>query len=163
MTFTAVEQTIIDALVRHSALREEITLSALASECHVAKSTVIKTVQKLGFRGFKDFVYTYKLSSSVRPDRLLPERIVDGNIDESADILANHFFRFSTTKNFIHLGGRELVAPIAQYVSRKLAMFDIFAPATYDYALMEQNRLPHGFALLFPRTPPHDLSRATYN
>ena len=149
--FTATEHVIVDTLVRYSALHQEPSLAQIARECHVAKSTVVKTIQKLGFAGFKDFQYTYRLQSRVSRERLLPARTVEGDLSQEAERLAACFACYATCKNIVYAGGQNMERELARYVSRKLGMFDIFAPASYDYALTDHIRLDAGFALFFPR------------
>ena len=57
------ERAVFRHISQHVAQNEEITLTELAEECHVAKGTVIKAVQKLGYRGFNDFACNVRLNA----------------------------------------------------------------------------------------------------
>ena len=147
------ERDIIQALTRHISQNEEVSLTELAAECHVAKSTVVKAVQKLGFRGFGDLTYSARFNAQERGG-LLPRRLVEGDPEAVARELAERFERCRGRHNLIFSGDRRLSAPLASYMSRKLAMFDIFATPSYDYAMVRaaagpQGAGPGGFALLF--------------
>ena len=78
---TDTEREIIEKLFASNAVREEISLTELAASCHVAKSTVIKTVKKLGFSGFKDYLYAYQTSSNIHNTRVLPKQVTEGGFD----------------------------------------------------------------------------------
>lgn len=152
------ERDIIQALTRHISQNEEVSLTELADECHVAKSTVVKAVQKLGFRGFGDLTYSARFNAQERGG-LLPRRLVEGDSEAVARELAERFERCRGRHNLIFSGDRRLSAPLASYMSRKLAMFDIFATPSYDYAMVRaargngaagpQGTGPGGFALFF--------------
>ena len=147
------ERDIIQALTRHISQNEEVSLTELAAECHVAKSTVVKAVQKLGFRGFGDLTYSARFNAQERVG-LLPRRLVEGDPEAVARELAERFERCRGRHNLIFSGDRRLSAPLASYMSRKLAMFDIFATPSYDYAMVRaaagpQGAGPGGFALFF--------------
>lgn len=150
-TLTAAEQSVIDELIRRGAMLQDYSLSELAADCHVAKSTVSKTIKKLGFKGFSDFIYTYKLSSNIQRDRLLPQQAIEGDSAKVEHDLAALFKENEGNKNIICSLGSFQLQPLMRYISRKLAMFDIFAPASYDYSLYEHVHLDPGFVFMFPR------------
>lgn len=152
------ERGIIQALTKHISQNEEVSLTELAAECYVAKSSVVKAVQKLGFRGFGDLAYSARFNAREK-DGLLPRWIVEGDSESSAHTLAEFFESCRDRHNLIFSGDRRLSAPLASYMSRKLAMFDIFATPSYDYAMirpmsrqgdLDKSGMEHsGFALFF--------------
>ena len=64
---THAERAVVTALNAHITRNEEVSLTELAQECHVAKSTVVKTLQRLGYQGFEEFRYNYRLSRVAQP------------------------------------------------------------------------------------------------
>ncbi len=57
------ERQIMQSLVAHISQNEEVSLTELAEECHVSKSSVVKMVQKLGYRGFEDLTYDVRFNA----------------------------------------------------------------------------------------------------
>lgn len=143
------ERAVFHRISQHIAQNEELTLTELAEECHVAKGTVIKAVQKLGYRGFNDFTRSVRLNVQSSDTALLPRRIVDDDPDYEAERLAQTILRCRGASNFIFSGDRRCAAVIASYMSRKLASFCIFAPPSYDYAMTEPFDLDPGVAYFF--------------
>lgn len=143
------ERAIVSALNTHITRNKEVSLTDLAAECHVAKSTVVKTLQKLGFRGYQEFSYNFRISQDMQLDALLPRKCVQGDADEVVSELAAAFAWCLDKKNLVFLGGRRMGALLASYFSRKLALFDIFAPASYDYAMVDESHLDAGAAFFF--------------
>lgn len=71
--FSPLERQILQALTSHISQNEEVSLTALAEECHVSKSSVVKAVQKLGYRGFSDLSYHVRFNAQTSSGSLLPE------------------------------------------------------------------------------------------
>lgn len=131
---TPTEQSImvtIDALVQSG---EPFTLAQVAEECSVAKSTVTKAVKKLGYEGFRDMVAQLSRPTTEVGENLLPEEFLVGDVLEEAQGLASLIWEMRTRKDIVcsSRSGTGYILP--GYLSRKLAMFDIVCPATYDYA-----------------------------
>lgn len=143
---TRLELQILQAITDHIGRNEEVSLTELASECHVAKSTVVKAVQKMGYGGFTELSRSARLSARTSSESMLPSRVVVGDVDASADLLAGCFARCRGSRNWFFSGDRRCGELLASYMSRKLAMFDIFAPTSYDYAMTVPRDLPCGVA-----------------
>lgn len=144
--YSALERQVLQAIIAHVSQNEEISLTELADECHVSKSTVVRAVQKMGYRGFSDLTRSVRLSAQTSADALLPRAVTIGSLDAEAKALACALTRCRGKRNLMFSGDRRLGALLAAYMSRKLAMFDIFAPASYDYAMTAQGALPVGVA-----------------
>lgn len=145
--FSQLERQIVQALVAHISQNEEVSLTELADEVHVSKSSVVRAVQKLGYRGFPDLTYSVRFNAQSDADMLLPRHVMaDSGFDDAAETLARCLLRCAGKRNLIFSGDRRLGALIASYMSRKLAMFDIFAPPSYDYAMTVPGALPCGVA-----------------
>lgn len=154
-SYSALERQILQAVLAHITQNEELSLTELAEECHASKSTVVKAVQKLGYHGFTDLTRSVRLNTQTGPNTLLPRAIVRGNPEHQIDLFARQLARFRHRKNFIFSGDRRCGALLAAYMSRKLAMFDIFAPASYDYAITFRRSLEPGAAIFcFHREAP---------
>lgn len=146
------ERSVVNALNAHITRNEEVSLTELALECHVAKSTVVKTLQRLGFRGYQDFSYSFRLSRDVQRGALLPRETLASDMQEASEIvhqLSELLVWCQDKKNIVFCDGKRSAALLADYVSRKLAMFDIFAPPSYDYVMVTESQLPCGLAFFF--------------
>lgn len=143
------ERGVVNALTAHIARNEEVSLTELAQECHVAKSTVVKTLQRIGFQGYREFSYGYRIGRDIQHGSLLPREVVRGDLEQVVGELADVLRWCQGKKSLVFLGGRRMGALLAHYVSRKLAMFDIFAPASYDYAMVDEAQLDFGAAFFF--------------
>ena len=151
---TETERAIVEHLYAHRALSEDLSLAGLAAECHVAKSTIIKTLQKLGFSGFQDYLYAYQTRSSVNSDNVLPERVVEGDLAEAAETLADCLERCEGRYNVCHSGIESEAAPIAEHLSRKLNMLGLTSTTSYDYATFDAHASHAGVMFfLFERLP----------
>ncbi|MDI9591256.1 MAG: hypothetical protein QM302_09505 [Acidobacteriota bacterium] len=148
-SFSQAERSVINALNAHISRNEEVSLTELAGECHVAKSTVVKTLQRMGFRGYQEFSYSFRLSRDVQRGSLLPRDVVVGSGTTAARELASVFLWCAGRKSIAFSDGKCLAAPLAQYLARKLALFDILAPASYDYAMVDAARAEPGAAFFF--------------
>lgn len=146
---TETEREIVEHLYAHGALNEEPSLTGLANECHVAKSTVIKTLQKLGFSGFQDYLYTYQTRSSISSDNILPEPIVEGDFAAAAETLAACLERCEGRNNICYSGGEITTRPIAEHINRKLNIFGLSATASYDYGTFDALAPNAGVMFLF--------------
>lgn len=151
---TPLEHDIIQLLTQHISCNEEVSLTELADECHVAKSTVVKAVQKLGYGGFGDLTYNIRLNAQ-SAGGLLPRRPVAGDVDEQVERLALLLWACRDKHSILFSGDHRIGAPLSTYMCRKLAMFGIFASASYDYLMVEHHALDPGAAIFFfHREPP---------
>lgn len=147
---TPLESEVLEDFNYHCRRHERITITQLADECSVARSTISKLAGKLGYDGFTDMRET-----SLRETRggisssLLVENIVAGDLLDEATRLAGVFFESRDKKNLIHFSESLPESIVSPYVSRKLGMLDVFAPASYDYAQVTSTRREMGFALFF--------------
>lgn len=148
---TATELSVIDALVAHNAARDTVTLSHLAEECNVAKSTVVKAIQKLGFSGFTDYTTAYNIHASSRRDAVFPRKVVDGSFTQVARELAESFVHGVGRKNLIFPHDRLSGQALSSYLSRKLSMFELFCPASYDYLMIDVHQADPGVLYFFFR------------
>ena len=138
---TPLERDIIQLLTQHISCNEEISLTELAEECHVAKSTVVKAVQKLGYGGFGDLTYNIRLNAQ-SAGGLLPRRPVSGDVDDQVDRLSRLLWSCRDKHSILFSGDHRIGAPLSSYMCRKLAMFGIFASASYDYLMVEHHCPP---------------------
>ena len=129
---TDTEREIIEKLFASNAVREEISLTELAASCHVAKSTVIKTVKKLGFSGFKDYLYAYQTSSNIHSTRVLPQHVTEGDFDLAVAMLADCLERCRGKRNICYSGGDPANGIVADYVHRKLTRVRRTSVSSYD-------------------------------
>lgn len=155
-TLTTTELSIIDALVGHNAAHDPVTVARLAEECCVAKSTVVKAIQKLGFSGFTDYATTYNIHAVSRRDAIFPREIVTGSFVRSAEKLADSFTYGIGKKNLIFPHSRLNGQALSSYLSRKLSMFELFCPASYDYLMIDIHRLDPGVLYFFFQKPSDD-------
>ncbi len=163
---TGTEREVLEALIAHNALCEETSLAELAEECHVAKSTVVKTLQKLGYEGFQDYVYSHQATSSIQGARILPRHVVEGSFSQAVEELAASIARCRGKGSVAYSGG-EPGASLAAYVSRKLNMFGLSVCPSYDAVLFKALSSNAGVMFFFLRPPVHavqmkDEVRAAY-
>lgn len=131
---TPTEKQIVKVLSNHIAQNDEVSLTELAEECHVAKSTVVKAIKKIGYQGFGDLSYSARFNANTCGG-LLPGSITTGDVEADAKILAEIFFKGRNAHNLIFSGDRRTSVPLATYMSRKLSMFEVFATPSYDYEM----------------------------
>ncbi len=143
------ERAIMTALNAHITRNEEVSLTELAEECHVAKSTVVKAIKRLGFKGYREFTYNYRISRDIQRGTLLPLKVIDGDDAEVMERLVDTLDWCAGKKSIVFCDGKLWAPLLADYVSRKLALFDIFAPASYDYAMVTESRMACGAAFFF--------------
>ena len=151
---TDTEREIIEKLFASNAVREEISLTELAASCHVAKSTVIKTVKKLGFSGFKDYLYAYQTSSNIHNTRVLPKQVTEGGFDLAVALLADCLERCRGKRNICYSGGDPIIGTVADYVNRKLNMFRIASVSSYDYVTFDSLAPKAGVMFFFLQAVP---------
>lgn len=143
------ERTIMTALNAHITRNDEVSLTELAQECHVAKSTVVKALKRLGFKGYREFTYNYRISRDIQRGTLLPLKVIEGDETAVMERLVDTLVWCAGRKSIVFCDGKLWAPLLADYVSRKLAMFDIFAPASYDYAMVTESRMDRGAAFFF--------------
>ena len=80
------DQTILSTLNYHICRSEFVTVSTLADECSVCKSTVVKMAKKLGYSGFADMRDTLSVG---RADEV-SETFLPLDTAEDGDILLFH-------------------------------------------------------------------------
>ena len=151
---TDTEREIIEKLFASNAVREEISLTELAASCHIAKSTVIKTVKKLGFSGFKDYLYAYQTSSNIHNTRVLPKQVTEGGFDLAVALLADCLERCRGKRNICYSGGDPIIGTVADYVNRKLNMFRIASVSSYDYVTFDSLAPKAGVMFFFLQAVP---------
>ena len=156
MKLTEVESMIFSKLQMHVNMQEVISLAKLADECHVAQSTIIKMAQKMGYSGFVELRYqliSEQTKNTINQPHLMSNLIL-GDADTIVDSLLQFIIKNKNEKNIIHKSiGIDI---LGNYISRKLAFFDIFAPATYDYTMTSNFRIGKGF-IIFPDTRPNSF------
>lgn len=145
VSLTKVESEIMHHLQRMISMNQKVTLSILAGECHVAPSTIVKVAKKMGYSGFVEFYYHVR-SQYAHTKESLPfdQDLVEGDMVVQMDEIVDLMWRHRRHKNFIHAASDNDI--LSTYFSRKLAMFDYLAPATYDYVMAQSQILPHGLA-----------------
>lgn len=154
---TDTEREIIEKLFASNAVREEISLTELARSCHVAKSTVVKTVKKLGFSGFTDYLYAYQASSSIHSTRVLPKHVTEGDFDQAVATLADCLEQCRGKSNVCYSGGDPAAGAVAAAISRKLNMFRLTSTPSYDYVLFDSLAPNAGVMFFFlQEVPPSD-------
>lgn len=149
MQLTEVELQIMSKLHMFLDGGESVSLSDLSDECHVAQSTIIKLSKKLGYTGFVEM--RFKLLENRREkDRdtiRMFDNVINGDMTNVVQYVSDIILSHSKSKNIVHKeNGIDI---LGNYISRKFAMFDIFAPATYDYSMTKKIRLNSGF-IIFP-------------
>lgn len=147
--FTSLEESVVRELVHHLSQNEEISLTELANECHVSKSTVVKAVKKLGYQGYNDLSQSIRLNAQTSQGGLLPRVATMAPAKDVTHALAKQFVACENKRNFCFSADKRTGSILANYVSRKLAMFEIYAPASYDYAMARQELAPCGSAFFF--------------
>lgn len=145
--FTEIENVIMHKLNYRISNNEKVTLTMLSDECHVAKSTVVKFAKKLGYSGFIEMYYQMKEQYRAKnmAEFTFADSIVDGDIHEVLHELTKLLYTHRHAKNFVNAYNRDDM--LSSYVARKLMMFDIFAPSTYDFAMVKNPYLTKGMAL----------------
>lgn len=144
---TDIEKDIMHCLNMKIAADTKVTLSELAKECHVAKSTIVKCSKKLGYTGFVEMYY--QLSERQKKKEFskgsFTESLIEGDLNECLDTLVEILYQNKNKKNFVNSYGRDDM--LSSYIARKLMMFDIFAPSTYDFDMVKNLYLSKGIAL----------------
>ncbi|WP_287786240.1 winged helix-turn-helix transcriptional regulator, partial [Megamonas sp.] len=135
--YSQLERIVIQHIVSHISQNRELTLADIAEQCHVSKSTVIKALQKLGYRGFRDFHRDVRLGARSSNDALLPSRVTRRPVEDEAKALSDLLYRHKGDRNFIFKSDRRSGDLLANYLSRKLSLFGILCPATYDYSIVD--------------------------
>ncbi len=125
-----------------------MNLTILASDCHVAKSTVVKAAKKMGYSGFVELYYQMKKDSENKNSKTgnIHDYLVCGNLNEYLDTISMIIYESRKKKNII--ASFKARQEIADYISRKLMMFDLFAPASYDYDMVFAPTMEIGFIFL---------------
>lgn len=141
---TNVEKEIVHKLQYYSTMGKKITLANLAQECHVAQSTIVKMSKKMGYSGFVEMYYQMRHKQQEKTNGFLQDDLIEGDIQAVIATLVEKLQACKSSKNIISTYGKSDI--LSGYLSRKLGMFDIFAPATYDYVMAEESRLDKGIA-----------------
>ncbi len=148
MTLSLTDRLLLETFNYHCAQHDYVTLTQLAKECSVAKSTVEKFAQKLGYENFVDLRESAFQENADSSNFIITD-IVEGDLLEAADSLATIFYECRHKKNFIHTNRIPPSSILAPWLSRKLSMLDILAPASYDYAQILDSQMPLGFEIFF--------------
>ena len=141
---TNVENEILFRLQHHVTMRNKISLAELAEECHVAQSTVVKMSKKLGYSGYVEMYYHLMESEQNAKGAFVRKGIIEGDLETVIHSLACKLKECEDRKNIINTYGMEDI--LGTYLSRKLSMFDILAPATYDYIMARNPKKEKGIA-----------------
>lgn len=143
---TEIEKDIVTHLQYRVTKQEKISLSDLADECHVAKSTIVKTAKKLGYSGFVEMFYHMQNAYDENHANDLVYDLVEGDLKESIRLVADKIYECKDKKNLVIAKDNEDL--LSHYLSRKLEMFDIFAPSTYEFNMVQNPRMKKGIAVL---------------
>ena len=146
-SYTPLEREILQHISAHISRNEEVSLTQLSDECHVAKSSIIKVLQKLGYQGMKELRRNLRMDAQTSANVLLPRSVTHADLDQASSALAQCFRTHADSRNFIFSGDRRCASLLAAYMSRKLAMFDILSPDSYDYAMTAKGTRSFGFAI----------------
>lgn len=146
---TEIENDILHCLNVKIANKEKVSLPKLAEECHVAKSTIVKLSKKLGYSGFVEMYYQmYNKQKKKMPfDTAFEDTLIESDLTECVQAISSFLYKYKNCKNFVNSYGRDDM--LSAYISRKLMMFDLFAPSTYDFNMVKNVYLLKGIAL-FP-------------
>lgn len=141
---TDIEKDIMTHLQYHISKEEKISLTELAEECHVAKSTIVKTAKKIGYSGYVEMLHYMQNRHNEKQARDLAYDLIEGNLNEMIHLLANKINECKDKKNLVVGYGN--IDLLSAYLSRKLEMFDIFAPSTYEVNMIQNPRKEKGIA-----------------
>lgn len=145
ISLTEVESEIMHHLQCMVNLNQPVTLSILAQECHVAQSTIVKVAKKMGYSGFVELYYHVRSQAGHTQESLaFSQDLIEGDMVSSINEVVDLMWRHHRHKNFVHATSDNDI--LSSYFSRKLAMFDFLAPASYDYVMARSQILPHGLA-----------------
>lgn len=145
LNLSIVEKDILNYINTQIHIGKKINLADVANECHVAQSTIIKLAKKMGYSGFVEMYHELQYQMSNDTVHAF-EDVVEGEQAKIISSLAQKLKECEHNKNIIHTSSNDL---ISTYLSRKLAMFDIFAPASYDYVMVPKRQLDIGIAFFF--------------
>lgn len=145
------DQTIMSAINYHISQSEYVSISELADECDVAKSTIVKLAKKLGYTGYADMRETLCAGKEDEvSDSFLPLNTTqDEDTLDAATRLATLFWDRRHAKHVLASNICSVDAILSAYLARKLAMFGIYAISTYDYASIIAKSTDPGIALFF--------------
>lgn len=144
---TDIEKDIMHCLNLKIAQNQKVSLSDLANECHVAKSTIVKMAKKLGYHGFVEMYYQLNEHQKQKTfsEVTLADTLVEDDLTKCIDRLVALLYQNKNRKNFVNAYSRDDM--LSSYMSRKLMLFDIFAPATYDFDMVKNLYLAKGLAI----------------
>lgn len=142
---TQIEKDIVTHLQYYITNQKRVTLSELAAECHVAKSTVVKTAKKMGYSGFIEMSYQMQDTFQEAAAGDLANDLVEGDLEEKVLAMAQVLYDFRNCKNLVLTKGNHDIC--SKFLSRKLEMFDIFAPSTYEFHMVQNFRMKRGAAV----------------
>lgn len=146
---TSVEKEILSYLQTQISLSKKITLTMVATDCHVAPSTIVKLSKKLGYSGFVEMQHQMSQQTDNIQTENFQTDLIEGELAQTLKQLALKIKSCENKKNIICSGWNDNL--LAHYFSRKLQMFDIFAPASYDYVMTSSKRLNKGIAFFFSK------------
>lgn len=148
---SATDQTIMSAINYHISQSESVSISELADECNVAKSTIVKLAKKLGYSGYADMRETLLAGrkDEVSESFLPLDTAEDEDILDAATRFATLFWNRRHAKHVLASDSCSVDAMLSSYLARKLDMFDIYAVSTYDYASIIAKGTGPGIALFF--------------
>lgn len=148
---SATDERILFTLNDHVSQGDHVSITTVAEECSVAKSTVVKLAKKLGYHGFSDL--RDDLARGRRDtvsDTYLPMSITDfDDALEDATRMAQYVWENRFHKNVLVGSTSSAGRLLSSYLERKLFMFNIAAASTYDYATIMPGVRQPGFALFY--------------
>lgn len=148
---SATDERILTMLNYHVIQNDRVSITALADQCSVAKSTIVKLAKKLGYDGFSDL--RRDLAQGHRDavsDTYLPMSITETeDALDDATLMATRFWEHRAHKNVLVASTTSASRLPSSYLARKLSMFNIPAAETYDYATIQPHGATPGIALFF--------------
>lgn len=142
---TEVDKNVIHCLNKHIYEQKNMKLQELAEECHVAKSTIVKVAKKMGYSGFVEMQYSMKKKQSEYKASNFFHDLIEDDLSFVLDELSRLIIENKENKNLVICNGKADILSV--YLSKKLSMFDIFAPVTYEYSMVSNPWKKRGIAI----------------
>lgn len=147
---TETDMRVLEAFNYHINENKKFDINTIAKECDVATSTVTHVAKKLGYSGFTEMRESLLVEAdSDIGENFIPSNIVDGDVLDYSGQMAEMIYRHRYDKNVIINSLNAWERILSGYFSRKLSMFNVFSPNTYDYATVVPHHSKVGFAVFF--------------
>lgn len=148
---SATDEHILATLNYHVTQNDYVSITVLANECNVAKSTIVKLSKKLGYDGFSDLRDDLAQGGhDVVSDTYLPMSITDTeDVLDDATRMAERFWAHRGHNNVLISYPNFCSSLLSSYLARKLAMLGMPAIETYDYATIMSVRSLPGIVLFY--------------